>query len=115
MTEIELATQRQLVLDLKVELQKAKDATRMAKEASEVAETASYKCGVMETETRLAEEVAGVYRDYCAEIWAEALNRARVPANFELRRVENVFFLEDIREVPTTLPPPVVNPLPPFK
>ena len=73
---------------------------------------ASYVRGVLEIETRLAEEVVGVCRDYCAETWAEALNRARVPANFELR-IENVFFLKDIQEIPTTLPPPVVDPLPP--
>ena len=96
MTEIELATQRQLVLDLKAELQKAKDATRVAKEAFEVAKTASYECGVQEMETRLAEKVAGVCKDYCAETWAEALNQAGVPADFELRRAESIFFSEDI-------------------
>ena len=41
MTEIELATSRRLVLDLKAELEKAKDAARVAREASEAAETAS--------------------------------------------------------------------------
>ena len=39
--EIELATQKQLVLDLKAELQKAKEVAQVAKEVSEVAETAS--------------------------------------------------------------------------
>ncbi|KAL0016313.1 hypothetical protein SO802_003382 [Lithocarpus litseifolius] len=58
---------------------------------------ASYERGVQETETRLAEEVAGVCSDYCAETWVEALNRAGVPVDFELRKVENVFFLEHIR------------------
>ena len=92
MTEIELATQRQLVLDLKVKLQKAKDAARVAKEVFEAAETASYE----ETEAQLVEEVAKVCRDYYAEMWAEALNRAGVLANFKLRRAENIFFPEDI-------------------
>ena len=41
------------------------------------------------------------------------LNRVRVPTDSELRRVENIFFSEDIREVPTTLLPPVTDPLPP--
>ena len=54
MIEIELATQRQLVLDLKAKLQKAKDAARVAREVSEVTETTSYE----ETEARLVEEVA---------------------------------------------------------
>ena len=40
MTKIELATQRQLVLDLKAELQKAKDTAQATREAFEVAETA---------------------------------------------------------------------------
>ena len=60
----------------------------MARDASEVAEIASYE----ETEARLVEEVAGVCRDYYAKTWAEALNRVRVLANSELRRVENIFF-----------------------
>ena len=105
MIEIELATSRQLVLDLKVELEKAKDVARVAREAFEDVEMASYKCGVLETETRLAEEVAGMCRDYCIETWAETLNQAGVLADSELRRAKNVFFPEDIREVPAKLPP----------
>ena len=77
----------------------------MAREASEAMETTSYKRGVLETETWLAKEVAGVCKDYCAEIWVEALNRAKVPEDFELRRAESVFFLEDIREALVVLPP----------
>ena len=98
-------------MDLKVELQKEKDAARVAREASEAEETTSYECGVLETETRLAEEVVGVCRDYCAETWVEALNRAGVPTDFELRSAENIFFPEDIREVSMMLPPPVADPL----
>ena len=59
-----------MVLDHNDELQKAKDAARVAREASEAAETTSYERGVLETETQLAEEVVGMCRDYCAEIWA---------------------------------------------
>ena len=65
-------------------------------EASEAEKTASCECGVLEMETRLAEEVAGVCRDYCIETWAEALNWAGVLADSELRRVKNVFFLKEI-------------------
>ena len=36
----------------------------MAREASEVAKTASYEHGLQDTETWLAEEVAGVCKDY---------------------------------------------------
>ena len=35
-----------------------------------------------------------------------AMDRAGVPANSELRRAENIFFLEDIREIPKSDPPP---------
>ena len=48
-TEIKLATQKQLVMDLKAELQKVKDeakeAARVAKEATAVVEITSYKLG----------------------------------------------------------------------
>ena len=67
-TEIELATQRQLVLELKASLQKVKEAAWMAKEASRAMEMAAYECDVLETETQLANEVVGVCRDYCTEV-----------------------------------------------
>ena len=112
MTEIELATQRQLVLDLKAELQKVKDAVRVAKEATEAAEMASYDRGVLDTKTQLAEEVAEVCRDYYAEVWPEVLNRVGVPTSSELRSTENIFFPKDIREIPVMLPSPTVLPPP---
>ena len=65
LTEIDLATQRQLVLDLKVELQKAKEAALLAKEAAEAEKQASYLLGVEETQIRLAEELSEVCRDCC--------------------------------------------------
>ena len=54
-------------MDLKAELQKVKDATRVAREAAEAAVKASYKRGVQDMEARLLEEVAVVCRDYCIE------------------------------------------------
>ena len=59
----------------------------MAREASKAVKTTSYECGVLEMETWLAKEVAGVCRDYYTEIWAKVLNQAGVPANSELRRL----------------------------
>ena len=47
--EIELATQRQLVLELKANLEKAKEATRAVKEVVEALEQAAYDRGVLET------------------------------------------------------------------
>ena len=95
-TEIDLATQRQLVLELKAELEKAKEEAQVAREASEAAEMASFECGVLDMEVQLAEEVARVCRDYCTEVWAKALNRTGVSANSELRKAKSIFFPEDI-------------------
>ena len=62
-------------------------------------EIASYKCGVEDTENRLAEEVVGVCRKYCAETWIEVLNSVGVPTDSELRKVEKIFFPEHIRKI----------------
>ena len=70
LTEIDLATRRQLVADLKVELQKAKEATKLAKEAAEAEKQASYLLGIDETQIRLADELSEVCRDYCNVTWA---------------------------------------------
>ena len=73
LTEIDLAIERQVVSDLKAELQKAKDIARVAREAAEAAVRASCERGVHNTETRLA-EVAIVCKDYYTESWAVALD-----------------------------------------
>ena len=85
MIEIDLTTQRQLVINLKVEPQKAKEAAQLAKEAAqlakEVAEAekqASYLLGVEETQIRLAKELSKVCRDYYNATWDKALSVARV-------------------------------------
>ena len=85
LTEIELATQKQLVLDLKVELEKAKPTTRMAKEAAKASRQKFYNLEVEEIEIQLAEELIEVCRDYCKETWIEALNLAGVLAASEWR------------------------------
>ena len=76
----------------------------MAREATEAAMNMSYEHGVLDTETRLAEEVAIICRDYVTESWGVAMDRAGVPTNSELRRVENIFYLEDIQEIPSMVP-----------
>lgn len=87
----------------------------MATKATEVAEKASYERGVLDIETQLVEEVVGVCRDYCTEVWAEALNQAGVPAGSELRSARNIFIPEAIREDPAKLHPSVALPLPPLE
>ena len=54
-----------MVLDLKAELQKSNDAAWVAREAAEATMKAFYECGLQDTETQLAKEVAAVCRDYC--------------------------------------------------
>ena len=76
----------------------------MAREAAEVAVAASYERGVKDTEVRLTEEVAVVCRDYCIESWGVAMDWVGVPTGSELRRIENIFFPEDIREIPDSDP-----------
>ena len=63
-TEIELPTSRQLVMDLKVDLQKAKEAAQLAKEAAKAKKQASCLLDVEETQAKLTEELVKVCRDY---------------------------------------------------
>ena len=66
---------------------------------------------VEETEVRLAEELAKVFRDYYKATWVEALNLAVVPADLEWRQPRSVYYHPEIREVPAVLPsPPALAP-----
>ena len=85
----------------------------MAQEATKAAEAAAYERGILETEARLTAEVMVVCRDYCAKTYFQALDRAGVLAEFDLRKVDQVYYPEDIREDPTALPPPAALPFPP--
>ena len=96
-------------------MQKAKEAAQTDKEAVEALEQASYVRGVQETEIWLADELAEVCRDYCEEVWAKVLNRARVHAASEWKSTENIFYPEDIHEVPIVFPSPVALALPSSK
>ena len=105
MFEINLATEKQMVSDLKAQLLQAKEVARLAREAAEAAMAAFYERGVKDTEARLIEEMAVVCRDYVTESWGVAMDRAAIPVDSELRRIENIFFPEDIREIPSLFPP----------
>ena len=63
LTKIDLATQRQLVIELKAGLQESKEAARLAKEAAKAEKQASYLLGVEETQVRLNEKLSEVCRD----------------------------------------------------
>ena len=72
-TQLNLATEKAAVLDLKAKLQKAEEALKVAQEATKATKTSAYKRGVLETKVRLTVEVTVVYREYCAETYNQAL------------------------------------------
>ena len=77
----------------------------MAREAAEKAVAASYERGAHDTEVRLTEEVAIVCKEYITTAWGVATDRAAFPADSDLRKAENIFFPEDIREIPDEVAP----------
>ena len=104
MTKINLAIEKQAVLDLKAAMQKAKEETQLAKEAAEAEKKAAYKLGMEEMQVRLAVELSEVCRDYYSVTWDKVLNVAGVPADSAWRLPENVFYPPEIREVPVDAP-----------
>ena len=65
-TEINLATEKQLVTDLHEELRKAREVVQLVKEAAEAKKQAAYTLEVEETQARLIEELSAVCREYCS-------------------------------------------------
>ena len=53
----------------------------------------------------MAKKLAKVCRDYCQEVWAEALNLAGVLVTSEWRKAENIYYPTDICEVLAAFPP----------
>ena len=84
-TEINLATEKKLVKELREELQKAREAIHLVKEAAKAEKQASYALGVEETQARLTEELSVVCKEYCGISWGKALDAARVPMGSDLR------------------------------
>ena len=112
-TQLNLATEKAAVLDLQSKLLRAEEALKVAQEAAIAAETLAYERGVPETETRLTVEVTAVCREYCTETYSQALDRAGILANSDLRRTDQVYYPEDLREDKTPPPQPATLPLPP--
>ena len=48
--------------------------------------------GVAETKEALKAKVSRVCRNYCLQVWNEALNQAGVKASSALKKVENVYY-----------------------
>ena len=92
MIEINLAIEKQMVLDLKATLQKAKEETQLAKEVAEAEKRAAYQLGVEETQVRLTEELSEVCGEYYSVTWDKALNVAGVFADTTWRLPESIFY-----------------------
>ena len=84
-TEINMATEKQLVTELREELRKAREAAQLFKEAAEAEKQAAYTLRVQETQGRLIEEFSAVAKDYCDISWGKALDVTGVPADSSLR------------------------------
>ena len=84
-TKINLATEKQLVTDLREEFWKAREAVQLVKEAAEAEKQAAYMLGVEETQARLTEELSAVCSDYCSISWGKALDATGVPVGSNLR------------------------------
>ena len=80
-----MATEKQLVTELREELRKAREAAQLFKEAIEAEKQAAYMLGVEETQARLTEEFSIVVRDYCDISWGKAFDVAGVPVGSGLR------------------------------
>ena len=90
---------KQLVKDLREELQKVREATQLANEAAEAEKQTAYTLGVEETQARLTEELSIVCREYCGISWSKALNAAGVPVDSDLRQLESIYYDPEIREL----------------
>ena len=99
-TEINLATKKQLVKELRKQLQKAREAAQLVKEVAEAKKQAAYMLRVKETQARLTEELSVVCREYCGISWGKALDVAGVPKSSDLRWPESIYYDPKIRELP---------------
>ena len=87
-TQLNLATEQVAVLDLKAKLQKVEEVLNVAQEAARAVDTSVYERGMLETEARLTAEVIVVCREYYVETYNQDLDRAWIPTDSDLRRVD---------------------------
>ena len=98
-SEINLATEKQMVTKFREELRKAREAAQLLKEATEAEKQAANALGVQETQSTLTEEFSTIARDYCDISWGKALNVAGILTDSSLRRLESIYYDPDIREL----------------
>ena len=109
--EINLAIEKQMVIELHEELRKAREIAQLLKEATEAEKQATYDLGVQETQSRLTEEFSTVARDYCDITWGKTLDVAGVPADSILRQPESIYYDSDIRVLLGSESPPPEHPV----
>ena len=109
-SEINLATEKQMVTELHEELHKAREAAQLLKEATKAERQAAYDLEVQETQSRLTEEFFAVARDYCDITQGKALDVVGVPADSKLRRPESINYDSDIHELLGPGSPPPEHP-----
>ena len=109
-SKINMVTEKQMVIEFREELRKAREVALLLKEATEAEKQVAYDLGVQETQSRLTEEFSTVAKDYCDITWGKALNVARVLADSNLRWPESIYYDSDIRELPGPGSPPPEHP-----
>ena len=109
-SEINLATEKQMVTELREELRKARETAQLYKEAAEAKKQAAYALGVQETQSRLTEEFFAVARDYCDISWGKALDAAGIPSDSSLRWPESIYYDPDICELSSPSSSPSTQP-----
>ena len=98
-TEINLATEKQLVTEFREEIRKAREAVQLPKEAAEAEKQTIYTLRVEETQARLTKELSTVCREYRGISWGKALDAAGVPVGSNLRRPESIYYNLEIHEL----------------
>ena len=98
-TKINMATEKQLVTELREELRKAREAAQLFKETAEAEKQAAYTLGIEDIQARLTEEFSAVARDYCYISWGKALDVAGVLIDSGLRRLESIYYDPEIRKL----------------
>ena len=95
----QLAASKEQIIALKKKLKEVKKAKAQAEKAREEVKKAKdevkqqgYNIGVVETKEALKVKVLGVCRNYCSQVWHEALNQAGVKASSILRKPESVYY-----------------------
>ena len=109
-SEINLATEKQMVTEFREELYKAREATQLLKEATEAEKQAANALGVQETQSTLTEEFSTIARDYCDISWGKALNVAGILTDSSLRRPESIYYDLDIHELSSPSSSPSAQP-----